>query len=75
VPRLILNRIKDRLSTRISLSQECKDPTCRHPFSIHHPILGCTFHKLDFGRNGFCQCDGFVAVDVKAFAFKKEKTA
>ncbi len=55
--------------------QLCKDPGCRHPFSMHHPGCGCTFRKRDFGLNGFCQCDGFVAVDVKAFTSNKEKTA
>jgi hypothetical protein len=34
---------------------------------MHHTVPGCTFYKRDFGRNGFCQCDGFVAVDVKEF--------
>jgi len=42
---------------------------------MHRPALGCIFHQRDFGRNGFCQCDGFVAIDVKAFTSMKEKTA
>jgi hypothetical protein len=74
VLRFTKNRLKDRLSSPISLSQECKDPACRHPFSMHHPILGCTYEKHHFGRNGFCQCDGFVALDLKAFTSNKEKT-
>jgi hypothetical protein len=75
VLRFIKNRIKDRLSSPISPTQVCKDPACRHPFSIHRPGYGCMFHKRDFRRNGFCQCDGFVAVDVRTFTSLKEKTA
>jgi len=75
VPRFIKNRMKDRLSSPIGSTQLCKDPSCRHPFSLHRPGYGCMFYKRDFGRNGFCQCDGFVAVDVKTFAYEKEKTA
>jgi hypothetical protein len=55
------NRLKYRLSTRISLSEVCRNPACHHPFSMHHALLGCTYEKHHFGRNGFCQCDGFVA--------------
>jgi hypothetical protein len=60
VPRFINNRLKDRLSSPISPTQACKDPDCRHPFSMHHALLGCTYKKHNFGRNGFCRCDGFV---------------
>jgi hypothetical protein len=72
VPNFTKYRLKDRLSTPISLSQECKDPACRHPFSMHHPILGCTFHKRELGRNGFCPCDGFIASDLRIASVLKQ---
>jgi hypothetical protein len=72
MPRLIKSRLKDRLSSPISLSQLCKDPACRHPFSMHKLGFGCTFYKRDFGRNGFCQCDGFIASDLRIASVLKQ---
>ncbi len=57
------NRLRDRLSGPIELSRECANPECRHPFSVHHPLLGCTHEKRALGGSGFCRCDGFAVVD------------